>query len=232
MLPILRSNGLERRVLALPLFHVYRESVRGGPTTQAIAQVPGQPRKLHVRIAISDDLFRVGLARLLADEGIDAGPGPAADAVLFDMADGKPDDLSGGCTVAMCGPGEDEVVEALLAGASAVVSRASDPAVIAAALRTATAGAVVMPAGTASRLFEARQQPAAADTGERRAIDSLSEREREVLALVAAGLANEEIADALVVTASTVKNHLARIMAKLGARNRTHAAVISARAAA
>jgi DNA-binding CsgD family transcriptional regulator len=58
---------------------------------------------------------------------------------------------------------------------------------------------------------------------------TLSERELQVLRLAAAGRGNQAIADELYITPSTVKNHLTRIMAKLGARNRTEAAVLAAR---
>jgi DNA-binding NarL/FixJ family response regulator len=58
---------------------------------------------------------------------------------------------------------------------------------------------------------------------------ALSDRERQVLRLAAAGRANQAIADELFISPSTVKNHLTRIMAKLGARNRTEAAVLAAR---
>ena len=58
---------------------------------------------------------------------------------------------------------------------------------------------------------------------------ALTERELQVLRLAAAGRGNQAIADELVITASTVKNHLTRIMATLGARNRTEAAVLAAR---
>ena len=53
--------------------------------------------------------------------------------------------------------------------------------------------------------------------------DALSEREREVLALLARGATNQDIADALVISLGTVKSHLNHIMGKLGARNRTEA---------
>jgi LuxR family maltose regulon positive regulatory protein len=58
-------------------------------------------------------------------------------------------------------------------------------------------------------------------------IEPLSQREREVLRLMAAGLTNREIADSLSIAAETVKKHSARIFGKLGAANRTEAAAIA-----
>lgn len=180
-------------------------------------------------LLVADDLFRVGLSRLLMDEGIDVTTELPADAALVDATGPSRGVEAVERTIALCGPGEEEAIEALSRGASAVVWRGSEPAVIASALRTAVAGGVVMPAGAAARLLEREREARAAALPDRRVIEALSVRELEVLRLVAGGLANDEIADELVVTTSTVKNHVARIMAKIGARNRTQAAVLATR---
>ena len=59
------------------------------------------------------------------------------------------------------------------------------------------------------------------------ALDELTEREREVMALVAEGLSNEEIADRLVVSPATAKTHVSRAMVKLGARDRAQLVVLA-----
>ena len=59
------------------------------------------------------------------------------------------------------------------------------------------------------------------------ALDELTEREREVMALVAEGLSNEEIADRLVVSPATAKTHVSRTMVKLGARDRARLVVLA-----
>jgi DNA-binding NarL/FixJ family response regulator len=188
-------------------------------------------RPLRVTLAVGDDLFRLGLTRMLADKGVDIVARPPADVLLVDLASADVRPAGGERVVALCGPGDDDMIEALALGASAVVWRGSDAEVIAAALQASVAGALVVPAGIAELALGAYRSSDAGRPGQQ-AVDTLSPRERDVLALLAAGLTNEEIADDLVVTASTVKNHVARIMSKLGARNRTHAAVIATRLAA
>jgi DNA-binding NarL/FixJ family response regulator len=234
MLPNFRSTAIERRVLALRPDRAYSGAMTSGRTLRAIAHPAAQPSPLRVKLAIGDDLFRIGLARMLADEGVELVSDGPADALLADAAGADP--AGAGHVVVLCGPGEDERVEALAAGASAVLWRGCDASVIAAALRSAVAGVLVMPVEMAERTLGAYRDvrartPRDVRAGGRRAghaaVDSLSPRERDVLELLAAGRTNDEIADDLFVAASTVKNHVARIMSKLGARNRTHAAVIA-----
>jgi DNA-binding CsgD family transcriptional regulator len=222
---------IERRALALRVNRAYPARVTNRVTTRAEARQADAAEALQVRLSLSDELFRVGLSRLLAEEGIEVVNDAPADAVVVDLGRGELPSESDERIVALCGVEESGTVEALGEGAAAVVWRGSEPGVIASAIRAAVGGAVVMPAATASRLlWTEREVRTDEDTG-RQVLESLSVRELEVLSLVASGFANDEIAEQLVVTASTVKNHLARIMAKLGARNRTHAAVLAARLA-
>ena len=74
-----------------------------------------------------------------------------------------------------------------------------------------------------AKLLAAHAQEAATPTADERLPESLSERETEVLALIAAGNSNEEIAGKLFVSVSTVKTHINNLYRKLGARSRTQA---------
>jgi DNA-binding CsgD family transcriptional regulator len=230
MLPHLRSNPVERQALAPRHERTYPDVVTGGRTSALATHAGPGVKPLRVCVAIADDLFRMGLSRMLADEGLEvvAEPPPVAEVVLVDASGAG---FAGGRAVALCGP-DDDAVRALSGGASAVVARDSSPEVIAAAIRAALGGSVVMPEAVAARLLAGVPEARAVSPGDRRLVETLSGREHEVLLLLAAGLANDEIARELVVTASTVKNHVARIMVKLGARNRTHAAVIATRLSA
>ncbi|MFD8597886.1 response regulator [Kitasatospora sp. NPDC059646] len=113
------------------------------------------------------------------------------------------------------------VYEALRAGAQGfLLKRATADDLVRAVRLVACGDSLLFPA--AVRDLALRHAPVAPD---RSRIDRLSEREREVLRLMAAGLANAEIADRMRVGAETVKTHVGRILGKLGVRDRTQAVI-------
>jgi DNA-binding NarL/FixJ family response regulator len=126
---------------------------------------------------------------------------------------------------------------ALRAGASGFLLKDVPPAELAAAIRTVARGDAVVSPRVTRRLLEeyAHQLPdgsdadvaASAADGEHRALESLTEREREVLLAVADGLSNAEIAERLFVSEATVKSHVGRLLAKLGLRDRVQAVVFA-----
>jgi DNA-binding NarL/FixJ family response regulator len=124
---------------------------------------------------------------------------------------------------------DDYVFEALRAGASGFLGKGAEPAELLAAIRTVARGdSLLSPAATKSLI--ARFLATTHDEGERPAAEALSaltEREREILALVAAGLSNDEIAGRLVVSPATVKTHVNRAMAKLGAHDRAQLVIVA-----
>ena len=116
---------------------------------------------------------------------------------------------------------DDYVYDALRAGASGFLLKRTRPEEIVSAIRTVVAGdSLLFPA--AIRRLAAAHAPA---SGDALASAGLTEREREVLRLMAAGLSNVEIAGELYLGIQTVKTHVGNVLAKLGARDRTQAVV-------
>jgi DNA-binding NarL/FixJ family response regulator len=116
------------------------------------------------------------------------------------------------------------VYDALRAGASGFMLKDAPPEEIAAAVRIVANGeALLAPAVTRAVIEEfGRQRPAPALPP---AVAELTPREREVLDLLARGLSNPEICDRLVISEATTKTHVARILQKLGLRDRVQAVI-------
>ena len=121
---------------------------------------------------------------------------------------------------------DEYIVEALRAGASGFMTKDAPAAELVAAVRAVAAGdAVLSPAITRQLLDRvARRLPPASGTAAG-ATATLTEREREVLQLVAGGMSNAEIAAALVVAEPTVKTHVSNLLGKLGLRDRVQAVI-------
>lgn len=118
---------------------------------------------------------------------------------------------------------DEYVVEAFRAGASGFLLKTVPPQQLVAAVRTVQEGdALIAPASTRRLIEQATQPPLDAS-----ALEGLTSREHDVLRLLARGLTNSEIAAELVVEPSTVKSHVASILAKLGLRDRVHAVVFA-----
>ncbi|MFC5959642.1 response regulator [Streptomyces sp. NPDC005774] len=121
---------------------------------------------------------------------------------------------------------DEYVFEAIRSGASGFLVKDTEPDELLRAVRAVVAGDALLSPGVTRRLiaeFAARsKEPAAADT-----LSDLTEREREVMALVGIGLTNEEIARRLVVSPLTAKTHVSRTMVKLGARDRAQLVVLA-----
>jgi DNA-binding NarL/FixJ family response regulator len=121
---------------------------------------------------------------------------------------------------------DEYVLAALRAGASGFVLKEATPEEILEAIHVVAAGdALIAPAVTRAVIEELGRRPRRADLAAR--LDELTPREREVLALVAQGLSNAEIASKLVVGEGTVKTHVAHVLAKLSVRDRVQAVVFA-----
>lgn len=206
-----------------------------------------------IRVLVVDDhdLFRTGLRSLLEEEGFevaDAASAPAAvrriasldpDVVVMDMNMPQIDGVAATPLVLEAAPrtsvlvltiatDDARVVAAIRAGASGYLLKDAPMEEIAAGIRTAAAGQSAIAPRVAGALLEC-VRAAEAQPAQPAATPELSLREREVLSLVAAGCDNAEIARRLFLSPSTVKNHVSRLLDKLGVDNRVQAATYAAR---
>ncbi|MCP9993675.1 response regulator transcription factor [Streptomyces albogriseolus] len=121
---------------------------------------------------------------------------------------------------------DEYVFEAIRSGASGFLVKDTEPGELLRAVRAVVDGDALLSPSVTRRLiaeFAARsKEPAAAD-----ALSELTEREREVMALVGLGLTNDEIARRLVVSPLTAKTHVSRTMVKLGTRDRAQLVVLA-----
>ncbi|HZA32600.1 MAG TPA: response regulator transcription factor [Propionibacteriaceae bacterium] len=123
---------------------------------------------------------------------------------------------------------DEYVYAALQAGASGFLLKDTPPNDLLAGVRLVAAGEALLSPGITRHLIEAFiQRPTETPPPDRSRLDILTDRERDVLALVAKGLSNTEIAGQLYISPATVKTHIARILTKLDARDRAQLIVIA-----
>jgi DNA-binding NarL/FixJ family response regulator len=121
---------------------------------------------------------------------------------------------------------DDYVYGALRAGASGFLVKDTEPAELIHGVRVVARGdALIAPAITRRLIAEFAARTTHPDPGPR--LNALTEREREVMTLVAAGLSNDEIAARLVLSPATAKTHVSRIMTKVGVRDRAQLVVLA-----
>jgi DNA-binding NarL/FixJ family response regulator len=206
-------------------------------------------RRLRVVIADDQPMMRAGFKAVLeaagdievvaegatGAEAVEAAKRHAPDVVLMDIRMPEMDGieatrrLPGQRILILTTFGLDEyIIAALRAGASGFLLKDAPTAEVVSAVRAVADGdAVLSPAVTRQLLDQVgRRLPAAIDVGQAPdALAQLTEREREVLRMLAAGLSNAEIADALVVSEATVKTHVSNLLGKLGLRDRVQAVI-------
>jgi DNA-binding NarL/FixJ family response regulator len=122
---------------------------------------------------------------------------------------------------------DDYVYEALRAGASGFLLKDASAGELASAVRVVAAGDALLSPGVTRRLIAEFARLGAPRGPDRRQLKDLTERETEVLGLVARGMSNAEIAAHLIVAEQTVKTHVSRVLMKLGLRDRAQAVVFA-----
>ena len=207
---------------------------------------------MTVRVVVADDnvLLRAGLVTVLgSDPGLEvvgeADDGPAAvelalalapDVVLMDVEMPGGDGISAiarlreraprvRCLVLTMFDLDEYVLEGLRAGAAGFLLKTTEPDALVAAVRCCAAGDTTLGPSVVARLVDSYVGTAQPAPG----LDQLTGRELEVLRSMARGQSNAEIALELFLAETTVKTHVARILTKLGVRDRVQAVVIAHR---
>jgi DNA-binding NarL/FixJ family response regulator len=212
---------------------------------------------MSVRVVLADDqpLIRAGFRMFLASapdievvgeaatgrEAVETVRTARADVVLMDIRmpdlDGieatrqiaAADDLAGVRVLVLTTfEDDDSVVLALRAGASGFLGKNVEPAELVHAIRVVAAGdSLLSPSATRALLTRFVSISPPGDLPDADRLDRLTDREREVLTLVARGLSNEQIAERLHLSPLTVKTHVSRTMGKLEARDRAQLVVLA-----
>ncbi|WP_329347851.1 response regulator transcription factor [Streptomyces sp. NBC_01261] len=122
---------------------------------------------------------------------------------------------------------EDALLDAIMAGASGYVLKQIKGSDLVSAVRTVASGQSMLDPATTARLMRSLRAEPAETPALAPELASLSPRERDILALIGDGLTNREIGKKLYLSEKTVKNHISRLLAKLGVHRRVQAAVLA-----
>jgi DNA-binding NarL/FixJ family response regulator len=194
-------SGFSVLLNAQPDIEVIAEAVNGKEAIERAADLRPDVILMDVRMPVLDGLQ--------ATREITAMPDPPKILVLttFDL--------------------DDYVYEALRSGASGFLLKDASADELANAVRLIAAGDALLAPGVTRRLIAEFARMGGPRSPGRKQLDGLTERESEVLALVARGMSNGEIADHLVVADQTIKTHVSRVLMKLGLRDRTQMVVLA-----
>ncbi|MCI4042829.1 response regulator transcription factor [Streptomyces sp. TRM75563] len=195
-------------------------------------------RGIRDLLAAEQDLAVVGEAST-ADQALARGPALRPDVAVLDvrLPDGngitvcrelrsRMPDLA--CLILTSFDDEDALLDAIMAGAAGYVLKQINGSDLVSAVRTVASGRSMLDPSTTARLMRSLRESEADSPPEDERLAVLSERERSVLDLIGEGLTNRQIAKRLYLSEKTVKNHISRLLGKLGVERRVQAAVIAA----
>ncbi|MFD8636544.1 MULTISPECIES: response regulator [unclassified Streptomyces] len=220
-----------------------------------MSDVPGTSPEAPIEVFLLDDheVVRRGLRDLLdaepditvvgeagtAEQALARGPALRPDVAVLDVrlpdSDGitvcrelrsRMPDLA--CLMLTSFDDEDALLDAIMAGAAGYVLKQIKGSDLVSAVRMVATGQSMLDPATTARLMHSLRDPEVAKSPENARLATLSERERAVLELVGDGLTNRQIAKQLYLSEKTVKNHISRLLGKLGVERRVQAAVIAA----
>jgi RNA polymerase sigma factor (sigma-70 family) len=206
----------------------------------------------RVLVADDEDLMRAGLIELLTSdpgieiagqastgrEAVDRARRVAPDVVLMDVRMPDLDGIAATRELSRAAPDtrvlilttfeqDDYVFGALRAGASGFLLKRARPEELIEAVHTIAAGDSLLSPSVTRRVIDRMAQQPNPDLADQAKLDELTPREREVLELLARGLSNREIAEALSVEESTIRTHVKRILMKLDLRDRVQAVIFA-----
>jgi two-component system response regulator DevR len=233
----------------------WKHAQRGPDEAANMSDVPGGPPEVPIKVFLLDDheVVRRGLRDLLeaeaditvageadtAEQALSRGPALRPDVAVLDVrlpdSDGitvcrelrsRMPDLA--CLMLTSFDDEDALLDAIMAGAAGYVLKQIKGSDLVSAVRTVATGQSMLDPATTARLMHSLREPDAAQVPEDNRLTTLSERERAVLELIGDGLTNRQIAKRLYLSEKTVKNHISRLLGKLGVERRVQAAVIAA----
>ncbi|NIJ10449.1 DNA-binding NarL/FixJ family response regulator [Saccharomonospora amisosensis] len=197
-------SGLRTMISVAPDIELVGEAADGRTAVEAA-------RRLHPDVALLDIKMRAPDDGIRALRAIQTLPEPPAVAMLttFDV---------------------DEYVSlALRFGANGFLLKDIEPAALVRAIRDLARGGAVLDPSVAARMVNAHRDEQRAAAPARRLLASLSDREREVVALIGKGLSNAEIGGTLHLSEATVKGYVSAVLSKIGAANRVQAALLAYR---
>lgn len=199
-------------------------------------------RGVHDLLDAEPDIKVVGEAGTV-DHGLARGPALRPDVALLDVR------LPDGDGITVCRelrarmPGlaclmltsfddDDALLDAVMAGAAGYVLKQIKGSDLVSAVRTVASGQSMLDPATTARLMSTLRGDDDTGPGQDPRIAALSPREHEILTLIGEGLTNREIGGRLFLAEKTVKNHISRLLAKLGVERRVQAAVLATKAPA